>query len=40
MVQSVINLNETLKYNKIIQIKNMPLWYNSKLDLEFRKEWE
>ena len=39
-MQSIIRFNETLTFNKIIQIQNMPLWHNSKINIEHRKEWE
>ena len=40
MVRCIINLNKTLKFTKWIQIQNMPLWYNSALNIEYRKNWE
>ena len=40
VVQSVITLNKTVRYNNLLQIQNMPLWHNSVLNIEYRKHWE
>ena len=40
MVRCIINLNKSLKFTKMIQIQKMPLWYNSALNIDYRKNWE
>ena len=37
---SVRELYSTLKYSNLCQIQNTPLWHNSKLNFEYRREWE
>ena len=39
-VQSVIKFNTILKYKNLEQICDMPLWHNSKLNFDYRKDWE
>ena len=39
VVKSIISMNKTFKFNKLIQIQHMPLWHNSQINVEYRKEW-
>ena len=40
MVQSIIKLNETMKFKRINQIQNMPLLHNSLSNIECKRKWE
>ena len=40
MLRGIIRLNETFKYNKVIQVQNIPLWYSSIFELGYRNNWE
>ena len=37
---SLHNLNNHLKYNNALQLHNMPLWHNSRIKFNYRKEWD
>ena len=39
-LMSLHNLNNHLKYSNTLQLHNMPLWHNSRIKLNYRKEWD
>ena len=40
MLGSIIKLNECSKTSKAEHVRNMPLWHNSMLNIDYRKDWE
>ena len=40
MGNSLIKLMEKFKMKNITHLNWMPLWYNNKVDFEYRKSWE
>ena len=39
-LMSLHNLNNHLKYNNALQLHNMPLWHNSRIKFNYRKDWD
>ena len=38
-IESAMKLGRECKITHYIQVHNTPLWYNSQLELEYRKSW-
>ena len=39
IIKSMINLEKSFKISIFIHIQNMPIWHNSRLNFEYRKNW-